>query len=263
MKISIKESFISVFQETEWFNKFILGVLLISANPLIDTIYREFIVNTQKSQTEMLYTKSGFTIIAITLTLKAFFGLTYLILMGYIIKYVHNKINDIKPTLPKWSNYMKQGFCYLSISALYGLILITPLIMQHPMGLVNILGFCVLLLMLTPFVFFSTILYSKDFKFNDAFDFKNILLIIKRTLKHSYLCTFLVLPLACWPFSYEIIKVIPINIIIKLPFVFAFGFVEFWLSFVSINIFVQIYKLSEYRKLKHEESSELIQSSEL
>ena len=253
MKINIKESFTSVFEEQGWINKFILGILFITAFPLIDVGSIEFGLHIQKSSTEMIYTKLGLGVISAILILKVFACLMYLVLIGYTIKYAHNKVHDIKPALPPWGNYIKQGFFGILISIFYILIVLIPVVALHLNGFSEHIMPYSLLFLLIPFMFFSMILYSKDLNINDAFDFKNILSIFKRVIKPSYLYALLVLPFAFWQFSYDIIKILPISIILKIPLVLAFGFVDFWLTLVGINIFVQIYKLSEDRKSKKEQ----------
>jgi len=139
VKINIKESFTSVFEESGWVNKFILGVLFITAFPLIDVGAIEFGLHVQKSSTEMIYTKLGLGVISAILLLKVFACLMYLALLGYTIKYAHNKVHDIKPVLPPWGNYIKQGFFGFLISIFYILIVLIPLVALHLNGLNRII----------------------------------------------------------------------------------------------------------------------------
>lgn len=252
VKINIKESFTNIFEESEWRNKFILGVLFTTAFPLIDVGAVEFGYHIKKASTEVIYSKLGFEIIGIILLLKVFACLMNLALMGYTIKYTHNKVHDIKPALPNWGNYMKQGLFGYLIVTFYALIILIPIFSLHLSHLQMQLMNYPLIYILMPFISFSMILYSNNLNINDAFDFKNIFLIFKRVIKQSYFYGLLFLLFTLWHESFDIIKILPISIIMKIPMVLLIGFVDFWLTLVGINIFVQIYQLSENSRLKEE-----------
>lgn len=248
MKINLKESFTSVFQDSNWIKKFGLGVLLVSLFPLINVGYSDYILKVQKAHTEVLLSPSGYQIIWATLILKLIALLFYLVLVGYIVQYTHNKINEIAPSLPDWKNYFKQGLCSCSISLFYAIVILIPVLALHLDKQSMVLLAFPLFFLLMPFSSFAMILYAKNLKFNDAFDFKNIFSIFRRVIKVSYLYSFLFLVFLLWTASYDTMRLIPINYAFKIPFVLCFGFVDFWLRLVSVNIFVQIYKLSESRK---------------
>lgn len=251
MRIKIKESFISIFKEQNWFKKFSLGLFFISLPQLINIWYAGYLVKVQKAQTEMLLSPTGYQILGTALTLKLLAGLLYIVLVGYIIQYTHNKINEIEPSLPEWKNYFKQGLCAFSISLFYALVILIPVLALHldkqTMSLVVLLLF----ILLAPFPSFALVLYSKKLKYNDAFDFKNIFSIFKRVIKESYFYSILGFIFILWNVSFDVIRLIPINYLFKVPLILGCGFVELWLSyFVSTNIIVQVYKLSESIKME-------------
>lgn len=250
MKINFKESFTSVLQEPNWIKKFSLGAFFVSLPQLINIGFYEYALKVQKAQTEVLLSPSGYQILGAAFILKLVAAFFYLILMGYIIQYTHNKINDIAPNLPAWKNYFKQGLCSFSISLFFAFSILIPIMALHLSKQSMSLLFLILLFLLSPFLSFAMILYAKNLKFNDAFDFKNIFSIFKRVLGVSYLYTLIVLAFILWTGSYEIIKLIPIYYVLKIPFILSCGFIHFWLDLASVNIFIQIYKLSESRKVE-------------
>jgi hypothetical protein len=247
MKINLKESFTSVFNEPNWIKKFAIGALFVSLFQLINVGLADYALKVQQAHTEVLLSKLGYQIIGAAFLLTILASLFYLVLLGYIIQYVHNKILDVDSSLPEWKNYFKQGLGSFSISLFYALVVLVPVMALHlNKQSMMILAF-ILLFLLSPFFSFAMILYAKNLKLNDAFDFKTIFSIFRRVIKASYLYSLIILAFMLWTASYDVIKLIPINYMFKIPFVLCFGFVDFWLRLVSVNIFVQIYKLSESR----------------
>lgn len=251
MKVELKQAFLDIFNGPNWINKFIVGVLLVSVSKLTDAYLAGFITTAQKSTKEILTTAMGGHLIATVIFLKILAGILYLFVLGYMVKYAHNKINDITPSLLKWGNYFKNGLCYFLILIFYTILILLVLFPMHLSKQYMELIMYFLLLLVSPIIYFATILYAKNLNLNDAFNFKKIFSIFSKVIGKSYFYSFIIFCIAILgQILNDIIKLAHMNYLIKIPFVLFCGFIEFWVSLASLALFVQIYKFSESSKIE-------------
>lgn len=246
MKIELRQALLDVFNEPNWINKFIIGILLVSVSKLTDVYLAGFITTAQKSTKEILTTAMGGHLIATVIFLKILAGILYLFVLGYMVKYAHNKINDITPSLLKWGNYFKNGLCYFSILIFYTLLILFIIFPMHLDKQYMELMMYFLLFLVSPIIYFATILYAKNLNLNDAFDFKKIFSIFSKVIGKSYFYSFIIFCIAILgQILNDVMKLVHMNYLIKVPFILTCGFIEFWISLASLALFVQIYKLSK------------------
>lgn len=246
MKIELKQAFLDVFNEPKWINKFIVGILLVSVSKLTDAYLAGFVITAQKSTKEVLTTAMSGHLVATVIFLKILAGIMYLFVWGYMIKYAHNKINDITPSLLKWGNYFKNGLCYFSILIFYVLLILFIIFPMRLSKQYMELMLYFLFFLISPIIYFATILYAKNLNLNDAFDFKKIFSIFSKVIGKSYFYSFIIFCIAILgQILNDVIKLVHMNYPIKVPFIISCGFIEFWVSLASIALFVQIYKSSK------------------
>lgn len=249
MKIELRQALLDVFNEPNWINKFVVGILLVSVSKLTDVYLAGFITTAQKSAKEILTTAMGGHLIATVIFLKILAGILYLFVLGYMVKYAHNKINDITPSLLKWGNYFKNGLCYFSILIFYTLLILFIIFPMHLDKQYMELMMYFLLFLASPIIYFATILYAKNLNLNDAFDFKKIFSIFSKVVGKSYFYSFIIFCIAIFGQTLnDVMKLAHMNYFIKVPFILTCGFIEFWISLASLALFVQIYKLSQDNK---------------
>lgn len=244
--ISIKTAFKSIFRQSHFVKKLIIGgVFSLLATFLMNLYALLYIPTVMKSV--------GLAILIFTvgiLGILLHFLITCL-LIGYNIKFVHNAIHDKEEILPCWSNFKSlfiMGIKWLGISIIYFIAVIVvsvvlTAILMIPCNYFPILSF--LFLIPTAFIVVASVtlplletMFAHNLEISDAFNLvraKNLIVANFWQYLMLLVITFGIYLLAVIPYALSALTIVGIILV---------PFLAFIVKLIVRNLFAQFYKLA-------------------